>query len=155
MSSPLSPTVAFLRLPGNDDLPLPAYATDGAAGFDLRAAVPADASVTLEPGKRVLVPAGFAVGLPAGWEMQIRPRSGLAVKNGVTVLNTPGTVDCDYRGPVGVCLINLGEESFTIARGDRIAQAVIARAPQAVLVEVASLDETARGAGGFGSTGVA
>lgn len=155
MSSTLSPTVAFLRLPGNDDLPLPSYATDGAAGFDLRAAVPADGPVTLEPGKRVLVPTGFAVELPAGWEMQIRPRSGLAVKNGVTVLNTPGTVDCDYRGPVGVCLINLGEEPFAIARGDRIAQAVIAEAPQAVLVEVASLDETARGAGGFGSTGVA
>ena len=151
----MSPTVAFLRLPGNDDLPLPSYATGGAAGFDLRAAVPADAPVVLGPGKRVLVPTGFAVGLPAGWEMQIRPRSGLAVKNGVTVLNTPGTVDCDYRGPVGVCLINLGEEPFTIARGDRIAQAVIAEAPQAALVEVASLDETARGAGGFGSTGVA
>ncbi|QCG97677.1 dUTP diphosphatase [Azospirillum sp. TSA2s] len=151
----MPPTVAFLRLPGNDDLPLPSYATEGAAGFDLRAAVPADAPVVLAPGKRVLVPTGFAVGLPAGWEMQIRPRSGLAVKNGVTVLNTPGTVDCDYRGPVGVCLINLGEEPFTIARGDRIAQAVIAEAPQAALVEVASLDETARGAGGFGSTGVA
>jgi dUTP pyrophosphatase len=151
----MSPTVAFLRLPGNDDLPLPSYATEGAAGFDLRAAVPADAAVVLAPGKRVLVPTGFAVGLPVGWEMQIRPRSGLAVKNGVTVLNTPGTIDCDYRGPVGVCLINLGEEPFTIARGDRIAQAVIAEAPQAVLVEVASLDETARGAGGFGSTGVA
>ena len=151
----MPPTVAFLRLPGNDDLPLPSYATEGAAGFDLRAAVPADAPVTLDPGKRVLVLTGFAVGLPAGWEMQIRPRSGLAVKNGVTVLNTPGTVDCDYRGPVGVCLINLGEEPFTIARGDRIAQAVIAEAPQAALVEVASLDETARGTGGFGSTGVA
>ncbi|MFS2011643.1 dUTP diphosphatase [Azospirillum sp. CT11-132] len=151
----MPPTVAFLRLPGNDDLPLPSYATEGAAGFDLRAAVPADAPVVLAPGRRVLVPTGFAVGLPAGWEMQIRPRSGLAVKNGVTVLNTPGTVDCDYRGPVGVCLINLGEEPFTIARGDRIAQAVIAEAPQAALVEVASLDETARGAGGFGSTGVA
>ena len=151
----MPPTVAFLRLPGNDDLPLPSYATEGAAGFDLRAAVPADAPVVLAPGKRVLVPTGFAVGLPAGWEMQIRPRSGLAVKNGVTVLNTPGTVDCDYRGPVGVCLINLGEEPFTIVRGDRIAQAVIAEAPQAALVEVASLDETARGARGFGSTGVA
>lgn len=151
----MPPTVAFLRLPGNDDLPLPSYATGGAAGFDLRAAVPADAPVVLAPGRRVLVPTGFAVGLPAGWEMQIRPRSGLAVKNGVTVLNTPGTVDCDYRGPVGVCLINLGEEPFTIARGDRIAQAVIAEAPQAMLVEVDSLDETARGAGGFGSTGVA
>ncbi|MBF5093424.1 dUTP diphosphatase [Azospirillum sp. INR13] len=151
----MSPTVAFLRLPGNDDLPLPSYATEGAAGFDLRAAVPADEPAVLDPGKRMLVQTGFAVGLPAGWEMQIRPRSGLAVKNGVTVLNTPGTVDCDYRGPVGVCLINLGEEPFTIARGDRIAQAVIAPAPQAALVEVPSLDETARGTGGFGSTGVA
>ncbi len=151
----MSPTVAFLRLPGNDDLPLPSYATEGAAGFDLRAAVPADEPVVLNPGKRMLVQTGFAVGLPAGWEMQIRPRSGLAVKNGVTVLNTPGTVDCDYRGPVGVCLINLGDEPFTIARGDRIAQAVIAPAPQAALIEVESLDETARGAGGFGSTGVA
>ncbi len=151
----MSPAVAFLRLPGNDDLPLPSYATEGAAGFDLRAAVPPDEPAVLDPGKRMLVQTGFAVGLPAGWEMQIRPRSGLAVKNGVTVLNTPGTVDCDYRGPVGVCLINLGEEPFTIARGDRIAQAVIAQAPQAALVEVGSLDETARGTGGFGSTGVA
>lgn len=151
----MSPTVAFLRLPGNDDLPLPSYATEGAAGFDLRAAVPADEPAVLEPGKRMLVQTGFAVGLPTGWEMQIRPRSGLAVKNGVTVLNTPGTVDCDYRGPVGVCLINLGDEPFTIARGDRIAQAVIAQAPQAALIEVGSLDDTARGTGGFGSTGVA
>lgn len=151
----MSPTVAFLRLPGNDDLPLPSYATEGAAGFDLRASVPADEPAVLDPGKRMLVQTGFAVGLPAGWEMQIRPRSGLAVKNGVTVLNTPGTVDCDYRGPVGVCLINLGEEPFTIARGDRIAQAVIAPAPRATLIEVGSLDDTARGTGGFGSTGVA
>ena len=151
----MSPTVAFLRLPGNDDLPLPSYATEGAAGFDLRAAVPADEPAVLDPGKRMLVQTGFAVGLPAGWEMQIRPRSGLAVKNGVTVLNTPGTVDCDYRGPVGVCLINLGEEPFTIARGDRIAQAVIAQAPLAAVVAVGSLDETARGTGGFGSIGVA
>ncbi|MCG5242726.1 dUTP diphosphatase [Azospirillum doebereinerae] len=149
------PTVKFLRLPGNDDLALPSYATAGAAGFDLRAAVPAGETLVLAPGKRALVPTGFAVGLPEGWEMQVRPRSGLAVKNGVTVLNTPGTVDCDYRGPVAVCLVNLGEEPFAIARGDRIAQAVIAQAPQAELVEVADLDETARGAGGFGSTGVA
>ncbi|CAO3416422.1 dUTP diphosphatase [Azospirillum endophyticum] len=151
----MTPIVAFLRLPGNDDLPLPSYATEGAAGFDLRAAVPADEPVLLAPGRRLLVQTGFAVGLPAGWEMQIRPRSGLAAKNGVTVLNTPGTVDCDYRGPVGVCLINLGDEPFAISRGDRIAQAVIAPAPQAVLVEVGTLDDTARGTGGFGSTGVA
>lgn len=150
-----APTVRFLRLSGNDDLPLPSYATAGAAGFDLRAAVPPGAPVTLAPGARLLVPTGFAVGLPPGWEMQIRPRSGLAVKNGVTVLNTPGTVDCDYRGPVGVCLINLGDAPFAIARGDRIAQGVIARAPQARLVEAMDLDETERGAGGFGSTGVA
>ncbi|WP_199231641.1 dUTP diphosphatase [Azospirillum sp. TSO35-2] len=150
----MPPTVAFLRLAGNDDLPLPSYATEGAAGFDLRAAVPAGEPAVLAPGKRMLVPTGFAVGLPPGWEMQIRPRSGLAVKHGVTVLNTPGTVDCDYRGPVAVCLVNLGDEPFSIARGDRIAQAVIAPAPQAALVEVADLDETARGAGGFGSTGV-
>jgi len=153
--APASPVVRFLRLAGNPDLPLPSYATAGAAGFDLRAAVPAGEPVTLVPGKRLLVQTGFAVGLAPGWEMQIRPRSGLAVKNGVTVLNTPGTVDCDYRGPVGVCLINLGEEPFVIARGDRIAQAVIAQAPQARLVETADLDETGRGAGGFGSTGMA
>ncbi|ALG70235.1 deoxyuridine 5'-triphosphate nucleotidohydrolase [Azospirillum thiophilum] len=152
---PTTPTVAFLRLPGNDDLPLPSYATEGAAGFDLRAAVPPGGPAMLAPGGRMLVQTGFAVGLPAGWEMQIRPRSGLAVKHGVTVLNTPGTVDCDYRGPVGVCLVNLGDEPFAIARGDRIAQAVIAPAPRAALVEVDSLDDTARGAGGFGSTGIA
>lgn len=152
---PTTPTVAFLRLPDSDDLPLPSYATEGAAGFDLRAAVPPGEPAMLAPGRRMLVQTGFAVGLPAGWEMQIRPRSGLAVKHGVTVLNTPGTVDCDYRGPVGVCLVNLGDEPFAIARGDRIAQAVIAPAPRAALVEVDSLDDTARGAGGFGSTGIA
>lgn len=147
------PTVKFLRLPNGGDLPLPAYATAGAAGFDLRAAVPAGETLTLAPGARALVPTGFAVGLPPGWEMQVRPRSGLAVKNGVTVLNSPGTVDCDYRGEVAVCLINHGAEPFAIARGDRIAQAVIAPAPQAGLVEADSLDATERGAGGFGSTG--
>lgn len=154
MSDDTPPVVRFLRLDGNGDLPLPAYATEGAAGFDLRAAVPAGEPVRIASGERLLVPTGFAVGLPPGWEMQIRPRSGLAVKNGVTVLNTPGTVDCDYRGPVGVCLINLGAEPFSIARGDRIAQAVIARAPQARLVEATDLDATERGVGGFGSTGV-
>lgn len=152
---PTTTTVAFLRLPGNDDLPLPSYATEGAAGFDLRAAVPPGEPAMLAPGRRMLVQTGFAVGLPAGWEMQIRPRSGLAVKHGVTVLNTPGTVDSDYRGPVGVCLVNLGDEPFAVARGDRIAQAVIAPAPRAALVEVDSLDDTARGTGGFGSTGIA
>lgn len=150
-----TPVIAFLRLPGNDDLPVPAYATAGAAGFDLRAAVPPGESLRLDPGQRLLVQTGFAVAVPPGWEMQIRPRSGLAVKNGVTVLNSPGTVDSDYRGPVGVCLVNLGHEPFAIAHGDRIAQGVIARAPQARLVEVSTLDATERGTGGFGSTGIA
>jgi dUTP pyrophosphatase len=143
--------VEFLRLPGNADLPLPAYASAGAAGFDLRAAV----ALTLEPGQFALVPTGFAMAIPAGFEMQVRPRSGLAAKHGVTVLNTPGTVDSDYRGEVAVILINHGSKPFAIARGDRIAQGVIAAAPQASLVEVASLGETERGAGGFGSTGSA
>lgn len=156
MSNDSGPRVVrFLRLAGNHDLPIPGYATGGAAGFDLRAAVPEGAPTVLAPGQRLLVPIGFAVGLPEGWEMQIRPRSGLAAKHGVTVLNSPGTVDHDYRGPVAVCLINFGAEPFPIHRGDRIAQAVIAAAPQFALAEVDSLDETDRGAGGFGSTGVA
>lgn len=142
-------TVEFQRLPGNDDLPLPGYASIGAAGFDLRAA----ASLTIAPGGFALVPTGFAVAVPAGFEMQVRPRSGLAVKFGVSVLNTPGTVDSDYRGEVAVCLINHGSAAFDIARGDRIAQAVIAAAPQVALVEVAVLGATERGSGGFGSTG--
>ena len=150
-----TPTVRFLRLDGNTDLPIPAYATAGAAGFDLRAAVPADQPVTLPPGARALIPIGFAVGLPEGYEMQVRPRSGLAVKNGVTVLNSPGTVDSDYRGPVAVPLVNHGQEPFVINRGDRIAQAVIAEARQVRMLEVTSLDDTERGSGGFGSTGVA
>jgi dUTP pyrophosphatase len=141
--------VEFRRLAGNDDLPLPAYASDGAAGFDLRAA----AAATIAPGAYALVPTGFAMALPPGFEMQVRPRSGLAVKFGVTVLNSPGTVDCDYRGEVAVCLINHGSAAFVVARGDRIAQGVVAAAPQVELVEVASLDDTARGSGGFGSTG--
>lgn len=144
------PVVRFRRLPGNPDLPLPAYATAGAAGFDLRAA---EAAV-LQPGARLLVPTGFAVAVPDGYEMQVRPRSGLAVKHGISIVNTPGTVDCDYRGPLMVCLINLGTEPFAIARGDRIAQGVVTPAPQAVLTEVDALDATDRGAGGFGSTGV-
>ena len=141
--------VAFKRLPGNADLPLPAYASAGAAGFDLRAA----AALTIAPGAIALVPTGFAVAVPPGHELQVRPRSGLAAKHGVTVLNSPGTVDSDYRGEVAVILINHGRESFAIARGDRIAQAVIATAARAELTEVASLDDTARGSGGFGSTG--
>jgi dUTP pyrophosphatase len=141
--------VAFKRLPGNADLPLPAYASAGAAGFDLRAA----AALTIAPGAIALVPTGFAVAVPPGHELQVRPRSGLAAKHGVTVLNSPGTVDSDYRGEVAVILINHGTTAFAVARGDRIAQGVIAAAPQAELTEVTSLDDTTRGSGGFGSTG--
>ncbi|MBC7520175.1 MAG: dUTP diphosphatase [Sandarakinorhabdus sp.] len=141
--------VEFLRLAGNADMPLPAYASAGAAGFDLRAAV----SLTLEPGAFAMVPTGFAMAIPAGFEMQVRPRSGLAAKHGVTVLNTPGTIDSDYRGEVAVILINHGNAAFAIARGDRIAQGVIAAAAQTDLVEVEKIDATSRGAGGFGSTG--
>lgn len=150
-----APILRFLRLADNPDLPLPEYATQGAAGFDLRACVPADAPVTISPGGRALISSGFAVATPPGWELQVRPRSGLAVKHGVTVVNAPGTVDSDYRGTVGICLINHGPEPFTVNRGDRIAQGVVAPAVQATMVEVESLDETERGAGGFGSTGVA
>jgi len=145
------PVVRFKRLSGNPDLPLPAYATAGAAGFDLRAAEAA----MIQPGARCLVPTGFAVAVPPGWEMQVRPRSGLATKHGVTVMNSPGTVDSDYRGPLMVCLVNLGTEAFAIARGDRIAQAVVAPAPQVALTAADDLDATERGARGFGSTGVA
>ncbi|MFD2678957.1 dUTP diphosphatase [Camelimonas lactis] len=144
--------ILLRRLPHAADLPPPAYATAGAAGFDLRAAI--DGEITLAPGTRVLAPTGFCFAVPAGWEIQVRPRSGLAAKHGVTLLNTPGTIDSDYRGEVFVCLINLGKEAFIIRRGDRIAQAVAAPAPQWRLREVAALDDTARGAGGFGSTGV-
>ncbi len=149
-----APIVRFRRLDGNHDLPIPAYATAGAAGFDLRAATPGDGPLTLVPGERALVPTGFACAVPHGYEMQIRPRSGLAVKHGISVVNSPGTVDSDYRGPLMVCLINFGNEPFTIRRGDRIAQAVIAPAPQLTLVEVDDLDSTIRGESGFGSTGV-
>ena len=147
------PTVPIRRLPHNADLPLPAYETAQAAGMDLRAAVPEEAPMVLRPGSRAPVPTGLAFALPAGFEAQVRPRSGLAAKQGVTCLNTPGTIDADYRGEVMVILINLGEEDVTIRRGDRIAQLVIAPVAQAGWSEVESLDETARGAGGFGSTG--
>jgi dUTP pyrophosphatase len=145
------PIVLFKRWAGNDDLPLPAYATVGSAGFDFQAAV--DEPIVLQPGERRLVPTGFAAAVPTGFELQVRPRSGLAAKHGISIVNAPGTVDADYRGLISVCLINLGQEAFTIARGDRIAQGVVAPAPQCRLVEAAELDETARGAGGFGSTG--
>ncbi len=149
-----TPVVRFRRLDGNPDLPIPTYATAGAAGFDLRAAVSGDGPLSLAAGERMLVPTGFACAIPHGYEMQIRPRSGLAVKHGVSVVNSPGTVDSDYRGPLMVCLINLGREPFTIHRGDRIAQAVVAPAPQMALMEVDDLDATTRGESGFGSTGV-
>jgi dUTP pyrophosphatase len=144
-------TVRVLRLPHGADLPLPAYQSTGAAGLDLVAAV--DAPVTLSPGARALVPTGVAMALPAGFEAQVRPRSGLAAKHGVTVLNAPGTVDADYRGEIQVILINHGQAPFTIDRGDRIAQLVVAPVTMATLVAVDSLDETTRGDGGFGSTG--
>jgi dUTP pyrophosphatase len=149
----VNPTVPIVRLPHGEGLPLPAYETAQAAGMDLRAAVPDDEPLTLRPGSRFPVPTGLAFALPPGFEGQVRPRSGLAFKHGVTCLNTPGTVDADYRGEVKVILINLGEEDFVIRRGERIAQLVIAPVVQAVWSEVASLDDTARGAGGFGSTG--
>jgi dUTP pyrophosphatase len=142
-----------MRLAHGHDLPLPSYQTALAAGADLIAAVPADAPLTLAPGARALVPTGLAMALPAGTEAQVRPRSGLAVKHGLTVLNAPGTIDADYRGEVQVPLINLGSEPVTIARGMRIAQLVIAPVMQIPMREVRSLDETQRGAGGFGSTG--
>ena len=146
-------TIAIIRLPHNPDQPLPAYETAGAAGMDLRAAVPEDAPITLRPGARDIVPTGLAFAVPPGFEAQVRSRSGLAAKAGVTCLNTPGTIDSDYRGEVKVILINLGEENFVIRRGARIAQLVIAPVVQARWSEVDSLGETARGSGGFGSTG--
>lgn len=149
----MSPTVPITRLPHGEGIPLPAYETSQAAGMDLRAAVPEDEPVILRPGDRHAVPTGLAFALPAGFEAQVRPRSGLALKSGITCLNSPGTVDADYRGEVKVILINHGPEAFTIRRGDRIAQLVIAPVVQATWAEVASLDETARGSGGFGSTG--
>ena len=146
-------TVRVERLPHAEGLSLPAYETGGSAGMDLRAAVPEDAPVTLEPGARALIPTGLKIALEPGHEAPVRPRSGLALKHGLTCLNSPGTIDSDYRGEVGVILINHGQEPFVIRRGERIAQMVIARHEQATLVEVGALDETARGAGGFGSTG--
>lgn len=143
--------VAVTRLPHGQDLPLPAYATAQSAGLDLLAAVAE--TLELAPGQRGLIPTGIAIGLPAGFEAQVRPRSGLALKQGITVLNTPGTIDADYRGEVGVILMNHGDQPFAITRGERIAQLVIAPVVQARWDEVDSLDKTARGAGGFGSTG--
>jgi dUTP pyrophosphatase len=144
----------ILRLPHGADLPLPSYQSMHAAGLDLLAAVPAAAPLTLRPGERGLVPCGIAIALPHGFEGQVRPRSGLAAHHGVTVLNAPGTIDADYRGEVMVMLVNLGSESFVVARGMRIAQLIIAPVAHARIMEAPALDATARGAGGFGSTGV-
>jgi dUTP pyrophosphatase len=149
----VSPTIAVMRLPHGEGLPLPAYESAHAAGMDLRAAVPEDAPLTLRPGDRHAVPTGLAMAIPPGFEGQVRPRSGLALKSGVTCLNSPGTVDADYRGEVKVILINLGPENFIVRRGDRIAQLLISPVVQAAWRETDALDETARGAGGFGSTG--
>jgi dUTP pyrophosphatase len=143
-----------MRLPHGADLPLPSYQSEGAAGLDLLAAVAADAPVVIEPGERALVPTGLAIALPAGTEGQVRPRSGLAARHGVTVLNAPGTIDADYRGEIQVILVNLGQETFTVMRGTRIAQLIIAPVLQVTICETANLDETTRGVGGFGSTGM-
>lgn len=145
--------INLARLPHAADLALPSYATEQSAGMDLLAAV--DAPMTIAPGKTAMVPTGLSIALPAGFEAQVRPRSGLAAKNGVTVLNSPGTIDADYRGEIKVILINHGAEPFVIERGMRIAQMVIARHSHVTWNEVETLDETARGAGGFGSTGTA
>ena len=146
--------VRMMRLPHAADLPLPAYQSKLAAGLDLMAAVPGDAPVIIASGERAMIPTGIAIALPAGVEGQIRPRSGLALRHGITVLNSPGTVDADYRGEVQVILVNLGHDSFTVERGARIAQLVFAATLQAAICEVASLEETTRGGGGFGSTGM-
>jgi dUTP pyrophosphatase len=145
--------VEILQLPNGEGLALPAYQSALAAGLDLLAAVPEDAPIILAPGKFTLVPTGLAIALPPGYEAQVRPRSGLAARHGVTVLNAPGTVDADYRGEIGVPLINHSDVPFTIRRGERIAQMVIAQVAQAELVPVTSLSSTTRGSGGFGSTG--
>ena len=145
--------VEVRQLPNGEGLALPAYQSELAAGLDLLAAVPEDAPIVLAPGKYTLVPTGLSIALPAGFEAQVRPRSGLAARHGITVLNAPGTVDADYRGEIGVPLINHSDVPFTIRRGERIAQMVIASVVQVELVPVASLTATERGSGGFGSTG--
>jgi len=148
-----SPTLTLIRLPHGDGIAMPGYETAGAAGMDLRAAVAENAPLVLEPGARALVPTGFVFEIPSGHEGQVRPRSGLAFKHGVTCLNTPGTIDADYRGEVQVLLINHGAEPFEITRGMRIAQMVIAPVTQVSISEGDLASETARGGGGFGSTG--
>jgi dUTP diphosphatase len=147
--------VLVTRLPHAADLPLPAYQSEQAAGLDLMAAVPTDAPMTIAPGRWATVPTGLVLALPAGSEGQVRPRSGLAARHGVTVLNAPGTIDADYRGEVQVILVNHGSEAFAVTRGMRIAQLVVAKRERANLVETPQLVSTARGTGGFGSTGLA
>ena len=149
----MKPVIKIVRLAHGADLPLPAYESAGAAGMDLRAAV--EEPLVLQPGERAATPTGIAMALPDGYEGQVRPRSGFALREGVTTLNTPGTIDCDYRGEVKVILINHGASPVTIRRGDRIAQLIISPVVQAEWAEVRDLDQTVRGAGGFGSTGAA
>jgi dUTP pyrophosphatase len=149
----MSAELRILRLPHAADLPLPAYQTDRAAGLDLVAAVPASAPITIAPGERAMIPTGIAIALPLGHEGQIRPRSGIALRHGVTVLNSPGTIDADYRGEIQVILVNLGTETFEITRGTRIAQMIIAPIMHVEIVESGHLDATEREGGGFGSTG--
>jgi dUTP pyrophosphatase len=147
----MSVTVSITRLPHGKDLPLPAYATEQSAGMDLQAAI--DAPIMLAPGERKLIPTGLAIALPDGYEAQIRPRSGLALKHGIGLVNSPGTIDADYRGEIGIIMVNYGQEPFVIERGMRIAQMVIAAYSRATFSEVIELPNSARGAGGFGSTG--
>jgi dUTP pyrophosphatase len=153
-SSITSPLVGLVRLPHGEGLQLPAYETPGSAGMDIRAAVPEGQPISIRPGKRALIPTGFIFEIPQGFEIQVRPRSGLALKNGVTCLNTPGTIDSDYRGEVQVLLINHGDERFVVERGMRIAQLVVAPVVQAVVEERELATMTDRGTGGFGSTGL-
>ena len=149
----MTPSIAIKRLPHAEGLPLPAYETAHAAGMDLRAAVPEDAPLILRTGDRHAVPTGLAMAIPPGFEGQVRPRSGLALRHGVTCLNSPGTIDADYRGEISVLLVNLGDAPFVVRRGERIAQMIVAPVAQAELVKVAALPSTERGDGGFGSTG--
>jgi dUTP diphosphatase len=150
---PLPVTIAVVRLAHARGLSLPSYQSSGAAGMDLLAAVPSGAATKLAPGARTLVPTGLLLQIPRGFEAQVRPRSGLALRHGITVLNSPGTIDADYRGEVAVILVNLGQEQVAITRGMRIAQLVVAPVTRATLTEVSELPESARGEGGFGSTG--
>ena len=154
MTTPGTASVKIMTLPHGADLPLPAYQSEGAAGLDLMAAVPADAPIDIEPGRWASIPTGVAIALPRGTEGQVRPRSGLASRHGVTILNAPGTVDSDYRGEIHVILVNFGSESFSVVRGARIAQLVIVPVLHAQFQAAETLDKTTRGAGGFGSTGM-